>query len=309
VARIYRHGARHACSLFRVKYGPLIDALEARDASNALADLDRTGALTGLIPELEEGRGFRQPELHYYDVLDHNLAAVAAIDAALGSGQDNAELRQALDWIDLDASLDRTIDGVPLVALVRLGALLHDVAKPATAIFAEGRLRFPRHGPRGAELMAERLPSLGFGEDSTQLLTKLIRYHLRPGELVRNWPVSDKAVRKFVGDLDGHILPLMLVNLADGMATRGPGYTRENYRRHVAFVNYVTARAWAATDEGDPPLLTGDDLIRELDLSGGRLLGAVLTSVRRAHLEGRVQTKHEALALARSVLESLEAAE
>lgn len=288
---------------------PLIDALESPTAAIALGELDRAGALTGLIPELEDGREFKQPELHYYDVLDHNLAAVAAVDAALGTGEDNRELRDAISWIDLDASLDREVDGLPLVSLVRLGALLHDVAKPATAVFLEGRLRFPRHGPRGAELMAERLPSLGLGEEATRLVTKLIRYHLRPGELVRNWPVSDKAVQKFVADLDGHVLPLMLVNLADGMATRGPGYTRENYRRHVTFVNYVTARAWAANEEGEPPLLTGDDLIRELDLPGGRLLGAVLTSVRRAQLEGRVQTKHEAMALARSVLESLEAAE
>ena len=292
-----------------MKYGPLIQALEAPLAARALGELDRAGALTGLIPELESGRGFKQPELHFYDVLDHNLAAVAAIDAALGPGDENLELRQAIDWIDLDSSLSATVDGLPIVALIRLGALLHDVAKPATAVFEDGRLRFPRHGPRGAELMAERLPTLGFGEESTRLLTRLIRYHLRPGELIRNWPVSDKAVRKFIADLDGHVLPLMLVNLADGMATRGPGYTRENYRRHITFVNYVAARAWAVTDEGEPPLLTGDDLIPELDLPGGRLLGAVLTSVRRAQLEGRVQTKHEALALARSVLESLEAAE
>jgi poly(A) polymerase len=290
-------------------YRPLIEALEASNATEALASLDRNGTLTRLIPELEDGRGFKQPELHYYDVLDHNFAAVAALDAALGSGPDNAELRDALSWIDLDATLDRHVDGLPLAALVRLGALLHDVAKPATAIVAEDRLRFPRHGPRGAELMAERLPSLGFGEDSARLVTRLIRYHLRPGELIRNWPVSDRAVRKFVNDLDGQVLPLMLVNLADGMATRGPGYTRENYRRHINFVNYVAARAWAVADEGEPPVVTGDDLIHELDLSGGRLLGAVLTSVRRAQLEGRVQTKHEALALARSVLESLEAAE
>jgi hypothetical protein len=157
--------------------------------------------------------------------------------------------------------------------------------------------------------MRERLPAIGLGPESTDFVARMIRYHLRPGELIRNWPVSDRAVRKFVSDLDGHVLPLMLVNLADGMATRGPTYTRENYRRHISFVNYVTARAWAANEEGEPPLVTGDDLIRELDLSGGRLLGAVLTSVRRAQLEGAVSTKPEALALARSVLEALKAAE
>jgi hypothetical protein len=258
---------------------------------------------------LKPGRGFQQPELHYYDVLDHNLAAVAAVDAALGDGEDNRELREAIAWVDLAASLERDVGGVPLRALVRLGCLLHDEAKPNTAVSDGGRLRFPRHGPRGAELMRERLPALGFRAEATDLVARLIRYHLRPRELIRNGAATDRAVRKFVADLGGHILPLMLVNLADGMATRGPGYTRENYRRHCTFVNYVAARAWAVNDEAEAPLLTGDDLIAELDLSGGRLLGAVLTSVRRAQLEGAVTTRHEALVLARSVLETLKAAE
>ncbi len=157
--------------------------------------------------------------------------------------------------------------------------------------------------------MRERLPELGFGPAATDFVARLIRYHLRPGELIKSWPVTDRAVRKFVNDLNGHVLPLMLLNLADGWATRGPTYTRENFRRHCTFVNYVAARAFAAREEGEPPLVSGDDLIAELDLPGGRLLGAVLTSVRRAQLEGAVSTKPEALALARSVLETLIAAE
>jgi putative nucleotidyltransferase with HDIG domain len=287
----------------------LIEALAQPHAAAALRDLDGRGRLTALIPELEAGRGFVQPELHYYDVLDHNLAAVAAADAMLLPGADNADLRAAVDWVDFDSSLDRAIDGVPLPALVRLGALVHDIAKPATSTFVEGRLRFPRHGPRGAELLRERLPALGFEPSATDFVARMVRYHLRPGELIRAWPVSDRAVRKFVADLDGHVLPLMLVNIADGMATRGPGYTRENFRRHCTFLNYVLARALSVSEEGIAPLVTGDDLIAELNLTGGRLLGAVLTSVRRAQADGAVLTRDEALMLAKSVLASLEAAD
>jgi hypothetical protein len=118
-------------------------------------------------------------------------------------------------------------------------------------------------------------------------------------------------VRRFVTDLDGHVLPLLLVNLADGWATRGPGYTRENFRRHVTFLNYVLARAWAVSDGGEAPLITGDDLISELDLGGGRLLGAVLTSIREAQMRGEIRDRTEALALAKATLERLvrEAAE
>ena len=288
----------------------LLEALTAEAAAPRLRALDEAGELTRFLPELEAGRAFGQPELHYYDVLDHNLAAVSALDDALGQGPDNSALREALGWLDLEASLEREVDGVPLLALTRLGALLHDVAKPDTATTIEGRLRFPRHGPRGAEMAGERLPALGLGPEATAFVAKLVRYHLRPRELIRTWPVSDRAVRRFVADLDGHVLPLMLVNLADGMATQGPRYTREHYRRHCAFVNYVAARSWAAFEpaEGDErPLLTGDDLIAELHLESGRLLGAVLTSVRQAQLDGAISKRDEAVSLARTVLATLRA--
>lgn len=283
----------------------LTDALLAPSPSAALRALDAAGELAALIPELEAGRAFRQPELHFYDVLDHNLAAVAAVEAALGEGDDGRELRRSLSWIDLGGALDREMGGLPLLALLRLACLVHDVAKPATAIVEGGRLRFPRHGPRGAEMMAERLPALGFGPEATRFVAAMVRYHLRPGELVRNWPPSDHAVRRFVASLEGHVLPLMLVNLSDGMATRGPRYTREHFRRHLSFLNYVVARSWEVSEGGEPALLTGEEAMTELALESGRLLGAVLTSVRRAQLEGAVSNRGEALVLARAVLADL----
>ena len=285
----------------------LVDALVSSDGEAAFRTLDAAGALTAFIPELEAGRGFAQPELHYYDVLDHNLAAVAALDRALDPGEATGELRAALDWIDFDESLGRDVGGLPLKAIIRLACLVHDVAKPHTAVVEDGRLRFPRHGPRGAEMLEERLPMLGFTPEATVVVSRLVRYHLRPAELVKAWPVTDKAVRKFVTDLDGYVLPLMLVNLADGMATRGPTHTRQNYRMHCGIVNYVVARSVAVGDEGEPPLVTGDDLIHELSLESGRLLGAVLTSVRRAQLEGTISKRDDALALARSVAATLRA--
>ena len=287
----------------------LMAALTAEDPPAALRALDEERSLTRLIPELEAGRGFVQPERHHFTVLEHNLAAVGALHEATTATAAGVELRESLAWIDVDESLDRQVGALPLMALLRLAALVHDVAKPHTATIVEGALRFPRHGPRGAELLRERLPELGFGPEETAFVAAMVRYHLRPGELVKAWPPTDRAVRKFVTDLDGHVLPLMLVNLADGWATRGPGYTRENFRRHCGFVNYVTARAWAVMDEGegDAPLITGEDLLRELDLEGGRLLGAVLTSVRRAQSEGAITNRDEALALAGEFLASMRA--
>lgn len=284
----------------------LRDALDSAPAAEALRQLDKRGELTRLLPELEEGRGFEQPELHFYTVLDHNFAAVAAFDSVTGAGEDADELRRTLSWLDLDDALGRSIGATPLLPLLRLACLVHDVAKPEQATFVDGRLRFPRHGPRGAEMMRERLPALGLGSAETEFVSRLVRYHLRPGELVRAWPPTDRAVRRFVTDLDGHVLPLLLLQLSDGMATRGPGYTRENFRRHLNFLNYVTARSVGIFEDEEEALIDGHDLMDSLDLQSGRLLGALLTSIREAQALGTVSDRDEALAFARSRLAEIQ---
>ena len=290
---------------------PPRDLLEAiaRDGAEArLRALDEDGTLTsGLLPELEEGRGFEQPALHHYTVLEHNLVAVGSLDRALGEGVEGVRMPDPSAEISVAEWLEREIDGRPLRHLLRLSCLVHDIAKPRTAVVREGKLRFPRHGPVGAELLEGRLAALGFEPASIEFVTTMVRYHLRPGEFARSWPPTDRALRRFARDLDGQTLPLLLLQLADGMATRGPAYRREHFERHIAFLGHIVTRATEALREEEPALVDGEELMRELGLSSGRLLGAVLTSVREAQLAGEVDDRAAALALARQSLERLTA--
>lgn len=284
----------------------LLEAIAREDAEAALRDLDSAGTLTTtLLPELEEGRGFDQPALHHYTVLEHNLAAVGALDRALGAGVEGLVMPDHLGDISVAEWLGREIDGRPLRHLLRLACLVHDIAKPRTAVVREGKLRFPRHGPVGAELLEGRLATLGFEQASIEFVTTMVRYHLRPGEFARSWPPTDRALRRFARDLSGETLPLLLLQLADGMATRGPTYRRENFERHLAFLGHIVTRTAEALREEEPALVDGEELMRELGLPSGRLLGAVLTSVREAQLAGEVDDRATALALARQSLERL----
>lgn len=286
----------------------LLEAIAREDAETALRDLDTLGTLTtALLPELEEGRGFEQPALHHYTVLEHNFSAVGALDRALGEGIEGLGMPDHLGNISVAEWLGREIDGRPLRHILRLSCLVHDIAKPRTAVVREGKLRFPRHGPVGAELLEGRLATLGFEGASIEFVTTMVRYHLRPGEFARSWPPTDRALRRFARDLSGQTLPLLLLQLADGMATRGPAYRREHFERHLAFLGHIVTRTAEALREEEPALVDGEELMRELGLPSGRLLGAVLTSVREAQLAGEVDDRATALALARQSLERLNA--
>ncbi len=216
----------------------LLDALARPGAASRVRRLDSDGSLEEAVPELAEGKDFTQPDLHHYDVFNHNLAAVEAIDGAL-FGPNSKALRETLAPTDVDLVLGHRVDGIPLLTLTRLACLVHDIGKPRTAVHRDGRLRFPRHGAVGAEILAARLPQAGLPERASELVCRLVRQHLRPAELVRNRPPTERAVRRFASSVGGHVLSLMLLNLADGWATRGPGYTRENFRRHCSFAAHV----------------------------------------------------------------------
>src|SRR3989442_1604965 len=58
--------------------------LEPDGATSQLRYLDALGLLTVLIPEFTAARGMRQPSPHYWDVLEHSLESVGALERLAG---------------------------------------------------------------------------------------------------------------------------------------------------------------------------------------------------------------------------------
>ena len=141
--------------------------------------LDRLGLLDVLLPEVAAGKGVSQPEAyHAYDVFEHGIRAVEAMDVMLArltdgtearghrrqlvgargwrvSGMDAGGGRGAFAWCadELRAYLaEEMSEGRSRASLLKLAALLHDVAKPQTrTVEADGRVRFFGHADLGAD--------------------------------------------------------------------------------------------------------------------------------------------------------------
>ena len=87
----------------------------------------------------------------------------------------------------------------------------------------------------------------------------------------------------------------------------GPNISWEGFRTHAAVVSHILQLRFADEAVISPPkLVSGDDLMRELDLEPGALLGMLLEAVREAQAAGDVSTPAEALALARRRLADAE---
>src|SRR5207248_8281165 len=131
--------------------------------SRGLRLLRRAGLLARIAPELLDGVGFEQNPYHAFDVFRHTL---------------------------------RAVDFAPPDLVVRLAALLHDVAKPRSAQPPEpkGEHTFYRHEFLGEPMAREILLRLRLPRDVVERVALLVREH--------NWYYqpewSDATVRRTI---------------------------------------------------------------------------------------------------------------
>ena len=83
--------------------------------------------------------------------------------------------------------------------VLRFGALLHDIAKPATrGVAAEGRVTFSGTMSAAHELAREILARLRASERVRAHVAALARNHLRLGFLVHEAPLSRRALYRYL---------------------------------------------------------------------------------------------------------------
>jgi len=219
----------------------LLKLLASPRPSVGLALMHRTGLLAEVLPEILEGVGCAQNRYHKHDVFGHTLAVV---DATRGD------------------------------AIVRLGALLHDVGKP--------RARQPREGAPGeysffnheyvgkdmADAIGRRL-KLSTAERAR--VVAMVEHHMffyKP-----EW--TDGTVRRFVKRVGADLLGALFALREGDVLGRGFGEDPERelgeLRRRIAEVAASDA-ALRVTDLA----INGQDVMRVLGVPPGREIGVVL---------------------------------
>src|SRR5437867_2413456 len=111
--------------------------------------------------------------------------------------------------------------GVTRGQVLKLGALLHDVAKPETRRLVQGRVRFFDHDLVGAERARAIGQRLRLPERAVGVLERLVRHHLRPMHLGAAGRLTPRARYRFYRDVREDTQDLLLLTLADAAAVTG----------------------------------------------------------------------------------------
>ncbi|MEI7771432.1 MAG: HD domain-containing protein [Chloroflexales bacterium] len=300
----------------------LLKLLDCPSSAPWLRYLDGCDVLTRILPELEPARACAQPRVHFLPVLAHMLEAVASLEwllRGMGDGwaadDDDAALPVA---VRANPGLPRDLPyaggyaallgevrggGRRRAALLKLAVLIHDNAKPQTKqVYPDGKVSFYGHQEIGADVAADIGRRLRLSRQDNAYVSLVVREHMRPGQLRAGEVITPRAVARFFRDLGAAGPDVLLHELADHMATRGPQLRPDHWREHLAWIAAMLDAHWGQPEERRAPLLRGTDLIAELGLSPGPQIGALLRAITEAHAAGEIASREEALALAREVM-------
>jgi len=246
--------------------------LKTEKPSIGIEAMRRSGILAYLMPELLEGIGIDQNEFHMYDVYHHNL--------------------YACDFVP------------PHKPLVRLAALLHDVAKPRAKKFAEqnghGNV-FYNHEVMGERMTRRILKRLKASNQEIEWVCKLVRLHMF--YYTHEW--TDGAVRRFLRRFDGDLAfleDLFLLREADRLASGTKQRTAdilEDFKKHIQRI-LEQENALKVTDLD----INGYDIMQTFDIKPSPLIGKILNYLLEVVLEHpEYNEKPKLIKLARDFLE------
>jgi poly(A) polymerase len=298
---------RHDCQLIAGVAGErvreeLLRLLAMPGAGQWLAYLDEIGILTALIPEMVPAKGVEQPKVHVWDVFDHSIQTVTAVEFLLREGSWDYTSKEILAAVPWSAGISRHFDqevssGSTRRSLLKLSALLHDIAKPQTKTMDDdGRARFLGHPQEGADVATGILGRLRFSTREIKFVELLVKYHLRPTQLSHEELPTRRAIYRYFRDTGEAGIDILFLCLADHLATRGPYLDLAQWQEHAQIVEYVMTKH---SEEGSlsvpPKLIDGHDIMKIFSLSPGPRLGQLLEALQETQAAGEVTTREQAI--------------
>ena len=257
------------------------------DAIRANASLIRTVSAERIRDELNKIFTSAKPELGL-DLLDQSglLAEVLPDIAAMHGVEQPPQYHPEGDVYEHVRLMLSKIKEPSLE--LALGVLLHDVGKkPTSRVDENGRIRFNEHESVGAEMAEEIMTGLRYDNKTIQIVRELVQHHMQFKDVPR---MKQSTLKRMMAR---PTFPLELeLHRIDCESSHGD-------LKHYEYLKRVIETT-PPEQIDPPPLISGHDLIA-MGIPPGKTIKRILDNVKNAQLEDSVQTRQEALALARKL--------
>lgn len=227
--------------------------------TEALWLLVDTGLMDRFLPEVPAMRLEQDPIHRHKDVLTHSIAVTQKTPPRL---------------------------------VVRLAALLHDIAKPRTRSIGPRGVAFHHHDVVGAKMARHRLRALKYPSDVVDSVSQLVFLHLRVHTYKMGW--SDSAVRRYVRDAGPHLTDLNDLVRCD-CTTRNRRRAQELQQRMDELERRVAELAEQEELARIRPEIDGREVMEHLGVGPGPVVGEALEHLLGLRLDEGEVGREEAL--------------
>ncbi len=301
----------------------LFKILESPKPATSLIALSMLGALKYTLPEIESLKQVTAAFPHNLNAWDHTLQTIRNLENILtlldvGYKHDNESGGNLILGL-LSLQLGRFRENFSehfsqslntersSLSILNFSTLYHDFAKTILPSISEGKkTRYPGHEEVGARAAKEMAQMLRLSNDETQRIWSIVHHHGRVRAFSREEiiPSALDAYRFFTSAEDSGI-DVILLSIADLMATYGASLPQEKISNHVAVCRRLLEFYWETPEKINPTeIIDGKVLMRKMRLTPGPMIGKLLEAIREAQVKEEISSQKEALTFAKKYLES-----
>ena len=281
----------------------LIKIFSAPKSYPGVIQMDDWGVWDIIFPEIKLLRDLDQGEFHHLDGWKHSLETVKQLEKLIVQIEKHIPKKyvsSVTKYLAEEISCKR-----PRLWLLKLAALMHDIGKPQTRTESlEGRVHFYTHERVGAKIVEDIGKRLKLSSKEDKILSRMVRYHLRAGQLVNRFP-SKRAKFRFFRDTKEDAVAIILLTIADRRAMQG----RLSKKKQFIFLEAELFKMIADFFRTLPVkkkavmLLDGSAVMRLLKIPPGPMVGEWLKELEEAQAIGTISTRKQAQKFLREIHE------
>lgn len=270
----------------------LFQILSAPGAGGHLLLMESLGLLRKLLPELGPLKDFAPGKHHLYDIFTHSIKTAEYVDIVLDTFPSLSPEHAGTVLAHLDQELEQF---VTRRAALRFACLLHDNAKSETySRDEEGGIHFFGHDTVGADKALFICQRFRLSNDTSSVVARLIRHHMRPLNLSAPGGPSKRALYRYCRDLRDAVPESIALSLADAKATSevmpAEGFT-DTQKISGQLFDYYYGKFLRTEAK---PFVTGKDLIAR-GMKPGPKFREILDDIKERQAEGTLKDRQEAL--------------
>ena len=234
----------------------------------------------------------KQPSIGFYALRDTGLLDIILPEFSIMQG---VEIKNNMSHKDVFIHTLQVIDNAAKLTdkmEIRFAALVHDIAKPQTKKFINGKgWSYHAHEVVGIHLMRKLSKRMKLSNELTDYLCKLIKLHLRPISLAMKG-VTDSAIRRLIVEAGDDIDDLMVLCRAD-ITTKNKHKIKKylnNFARVEELVKNVRLRDELRAFQSP---VRGKEIMEKFNLKPGKDVGRIKKAIEDAILDGEIDNDYD----------------